>query len=228
MTMMVRRLALAAVAGPLVFTAAWVVLGFMSTGYVLFGTLISPYSAITQPVSGLGLGATGPFMNAAFVVSGLLIVIGVAAAFHSIADMSARARWTCSGLLAISGVGAVVDGIFTLESMLLHSLGFLLAVTPIATFLVVGFQLRRVSGWRRFGTWLTLGSPLTLVLTALFLATFKPDAAGAGVGISGLLQRVLIVEIHAWYATLGWLAFRDPRPRAGVTTPALEPAHAGG
>ncbi len=118
--------------------------------------------------------------------------------------------------LALSGLGAVMDGIFTLESMLLHSLGFLLAVTPIGGFLVAGLLLRRVAGWRRFGTWLLLGSLLTLALTVLFFATFDPEVAGAGVGIAGLTQRALIAEIHAWYAALGWLAFRSPRCSRGL------------
>jgi hypothetical protein len=89
--------------------------------------------------------------------------------------------------------------------------GFLLAITPIVGFLVAGLLLRRMAGWRRFGTWLLLGSPLTLALTVLFFATFDPEAAGAGVGVAGLIQRALIVEIHAWYAALGWLAFRNSR-----------------
>ena len=59
-----RWLALGAIAGPVLFTLAWFVLGFLSPGYRLFGTLISPYSPISQPISGLGLGPTAPFMNA--------------------------------------------------------------------------------------------------------------------------------------------------------------------
>jgi hypothetical protein len=39
------------------------VLGFLSPGYTLFGTLIAPYSPISQPISGLGLGPTGAFMT---------------------------------------------------------------------------------------------------------------------------------------------------------------------
>src|SRR5205809_1045763 len=135
-----RWLALGAVAGPVLFTLAWFILGFLSPGYTLFGTLIAPYSPISQPISGLGLGPTGPFMNTAFLVSGLV--------------------------------------------------------------------LRRVPRWRRFGSWLLLGSPLTLVLLVLFFATFNPTAAGANLGVSGLTQRVLAVEIHAWYVAMGWLAFR--------------------
>ena len=72
-----RRLALGAIAGPALFTAAWLILGFASPGYTVSGTWISPYSPISQPISGLGLGKTAPYMNTAFVVSGLLLLAGV-------------------------------------------------------------------------------------------------------------------------------------------------------
>jgi hypothetical protein len=62
-----RRLALGAVAGPILFTVAWLILGALSPGYTVSGTWISPYSAISQPISGLGLGETARHMNTAFV-----------------------------------------------------------------------------------------------------------------------------------------------------------------
>ena len=36
----------------------------------------------------------------------------------------------------------------------------------------------RISAWRRFGTWLRLGSQLTLVLLVAYFATFLPDGRG--------------------------------------------------
>jgi hypothetical protein len=142
-------------------------------------------------------------MNTAFVVSGLLLLVGVTGAVQSIRQVGAVARRTCSALLALSPLG-----IFTLESMLLHSVGFFLAAaTPVLSFLVAGLLLRRVPRWRRFGDWLLLGSPLTLALLVLFFTTFNPTTSGAGRGVGGLVQRVLIVEVHAWFVALGWLAF---------------------
>ena len=55
-------------------------------------------------------------MNAAFVLSGILLLLGVAGIFQGISEMNTRAQWICAGFLAISPVGAVVCGIFTLES----------------------------------------------------------------------------------------------------------------
>jgi hypothetical protein len=64
--------------------------------------------------------------------------------------------------------------------------------------------------WRRFGTWLLLGSPLTLPLVILFFLTFDQAAIVAGDGVAGLAQRVLAVEVLAWSVAMGWLAFRRP------------------
>jgi hypothetical protein len=164
-----RWLALGAVAGPVLFTLAWLVLGFLSPGFTIFRTLITPYSPISAGISGLGLGLTAPFMNAAFVLGGL----------------------------------------FTLESFFPHLIGFLLgAATPVLSFLVTGFLLRRIPRWRRFGSWLLLGSPLTLALLILYFLTFSPTAAGARSGVAGLTERILVSEVFGWFVALGWLAFR--------------------
>jgi hypothetical protein len=205
-----RRLALGAVAGPALFTLAWLILGFLSPGYTLFGTLIAPYSPISQPISGLGLGPTGAFMNTAFVLSGLVLLAGVAGIFQTVRPSGRRpAGRVSAALLALSPLGLVVAGSFTLEAVMPHLLGFLLATgTPVASFLTTGRFLRGIPGWRRFGTWLLLGSPLTLVLLVGFFLTFDPAAAGANVGIAGLVQRVLAVEVHAWFVAMGWLAYR--------------------
>lgn len=205
-----RWLALGAAAGPVLFTSAWLVLGLLSPGYTLFGTRISPYSPVSQPISGLGLGTTGPWMNAAFVLGGLMLLAGVVGVFQTIAPAGRpAARRACAALLALSPLGMVVAGIFTLEDPLPHLIGFLLAVaTPVVSFPAAGLFLRGIPRWRRFGGWLLLGSPLTLVLVVLFFLTFDPAAAGAGLGVAGLAQRALSVEVHAWFVAMGWLAFR--------------------
>jgi hypothetical membrane protein len=207
-----RWLALGAVAGPALFTLAWLVLGFLSPGYTLFGTLIAPYSPISQPISGLGLGPTGPFMNAAFVLGGLMLLAGVIGVFHTMkASGRPAARWACAALLALSPLGLMVAGIYTLEDPLPHLIGFLLATgTPVLSFLVAGVFLHGLPRWRRLGNGLLLGSPLTLVLVVLFFLTFDPAAAGTGLGVAGLTQRILAVEVHAWFVAMGWLAFRRP------------------
>ncbi len=202
-------LALGAVAGQILFTAAWFVLGFISPGFTIFGTVIKPYSAITTPLSGLGLGPTAPFMNAAFVLGGTLTLLGAVGIFQSIGELSAAARWSCTVLFGLSALGMVLDGVFTLESFIPHMLGFLLAAgMPVIGFVVAGLQLRRVPAWRTFGNWLLVASPLTLVLLAVSLATFSQSAIEAGTGVAGLTERILCIELAGWWIAMGWAAFR--------------------
>jgi len=206
-----RRMALGAIAGPVLFTVAWLVLGWASPGFTIFGTEIAPYSSISAGISGLGLGPTGLYMNTTFVITGLLLGIGVVGAMYRIPQLSARARWTGIVLLGLSPLGSIIDGFFTLESFLPHFVGAGLGFgSPILSFVVCGLQLRRVPSWRRFANWLLLGSPLTLALTILYFATFAPTAEGAKTGIAGLTERILVTEVLAWFVALGWLAFRRP------------------
>src|SRR6266567_4232476 len=87
-----RWLALGAIAGPVLFTLAWFVLGFLSPGFTIFGTRIAPYSPISAPISGLGLGPTGPYMNAAFVLGGMLLLVGTVTVVQSVEELSPLAR----------------------------------------------------------------------------------------------------------------------------------------
>jgi hypothetical protein len=210
-----RWLALGGAAGPLIFTLGWIILGFLSPGYTLWGVRIAPYSPVSQPISGLGLGPTAPYMNTIFVLSGLLMLAGVAGVLGTIGTMlSSRARRTVLVLLGLPAVGVMMDGIFTLRSSHLHYLGFSVALTCIAGFPVCGLLLRRAAPWRRTGSWLIAGGPLTLAFTVLFFATFSPTAKGAETGIAGLTERLLVIELMAWYVALGWHAFaaRTPVP----------------
>ena len=207
-----RWLALGVIAGPVLFTLGWFVIGFISPGYTMWGTRIAPYSAVSQPLSGLGLGPTGPFMNTIFIASGLLIVAGAVGVFSAIPELGSTARWIGTIVLALPGLGSVMDGIFTLEHFFLHFVGFGLALTTIVGFPVIGYLLRRVRGWRGFGSGLILAGPLTLALTVLYFATFTPTIEGIQHGVAGLTERILVLELQAWYVAIGWLAFR-PRDR---------------
>jgi hypothetical membrane protein len=202
-----RVLALGAVLGPVLFTLAWAVLGVVSPGYTFFDHHFKDYSPISQPISGLGMGPTGPYMNAAFVVTGLLLIAGVIGVFRTLpSGRSALRGWSITLLLG-TGLGQIMCGIFNLEAVMLHTLGFIVAAgTPIVAFLIAGRYLRGVPGWRRFGTWLRLGSPLTLALLIAFFTTFEPTADGAEHGIAGLVQRLLVLQLHGWFVVMGWIA----------------------
>jgi hypothetical membrane protein len=142
----------------------------------------------------------------------LLHPVRVVGVFRAVGDAPRPGlRRTAAGLLARSGVGQALCGVFDLEAVLPHTLGFVLALgAPVVGFLAAGRYLRDLPGWRRFGTWLLLGSPLTLVLLVGYFMAFQPTVDGAEHGIAGLLQRVAVVEVHAWFVALGWLAYRRP------------------
>ena len=194
------RFALLVPTGAILFTLAWLILGAVSPGYELFGHVISPYSWISQPVSGLGLGVTGPWMNAAFIVGGLLVLAGT---------LGVVGTWTRRGglgttafvLMTLTGVGMIVCGVFTLESMMLHLLGFLLAVPlPAVGFILAGAALRRTD--RRLAVAGIAGGTTTLVLFAVFMAIFDASGAGGNEGVAGLVQRLLILVALATQSVL--------------------------
>ena len=139
-----RRLALGAVAGPVLFTLAWLILGALSPGYTVSGTWISPYSAISQPISGLGLGETARYMNTAFVISGLLLLAGVIGVARTLPpDGRPVARIVSAILLGLAPVGLIIIGLFTLETPVRHLAGAMLVLaTPVVSFFVTGLYLR--------------------------------------------------------------------------------------
>jgi hypothetical membrane protein len=202
------RLGILTPIGAALFTLAWFVLGPVSPGYRLFDLVIEPYSAISQPVSGLGLGATGPWMNAAFVLSGILVLVGTVAATRAW-PRTGPAR-TAGVLTSLVGVGMIVDGLFTLESVLLHLAGFLLAVVlPPVGFVLAGPALRRSSP--RLSTLLLVAGSLALALFVVFQVIFDPYSAGDNTGVAGLVQRLLITVVLATVSVLGLAAFRGKR-----------------
>ena len=205
-------LELGAVGGPIVMTLAWLALGFASPGYYMWGVHMAPYSPISQPISGLGLGPTGPFMNAAFIVSGLLLTTGAFGIFQQVPSLSRRARWIATALLALPGVGSVIDGLFTFEQVLPHLAGFLLLLATVAGFPVAGALLRREPQSRAFGTLLMVAGPVTLALVTLYFLTFTPTIEGIQTGVAGLTERIAVGEVGAWYVALGWLVYRRRMP----------------
>jgi hypothetical membrane protein len=204
-----RWLALGAVAGPVLGTLVWIVLGFLRPGY----------SPISQQISALGIGPNGAFMDAVFLLDGLLCMVAVIAVFQSLKnELGTVARWTCTALLLLSPFGLLWIGIFTMNTLALHLVGAQLAfTTPILALPIAGFVLRRVPNWRRFGTWMmVIGGPLTLALLIGFIMSVPPSERVTGGGLYGLWERALVSEVYTWYVALGWLAFRRASRSAGL------------
>ena len=179
-----RWLALGAVVGPLLFELAWIVLGVLQPATTTpYGVLGGVSGAITNPISGLGVGPNAALFNAAFVVCGLIQLVGeVAVVCLTGGSHWSRMRVASLLLLAMSPIGLMMAGIFTLDSLFLHlTAALLLFVTPVVSFIVAGLYFRGVPGWRTFGSWLMfVGSPLTLLLWIVYSASFDVATVAAG------------------------------------------------
>lgn len=188
---MAHRLSPLALIGALIFTFAWIVLGAISPGYELFGNTVEPYSWVSQPVSGLGLGGTAAWMNTAFVLGGLLLTAGVLSTigFWWRGNGVGRAA-LC--LMSFMGLGMIVCGVFTLESMMFHLTGFLLAIPiPAIGLFLAAIAVRPDS--RSLAVFACVSGVIALVLFVVFMAVFEPVGAGNNESVAGLLQRALIV-----------------------------------
>ncbi|MGP4097141.1 hypothetical protein [Nonomuraea sp. KM90] len=110
------RLALGTVAGAVLFTVAWIVLSFISDGYTIGGDHIAPYSNLTQPISGLGMGDTAPYMNTVFLLSGLLLGVGFLGFFRAFEGGRTIRRVPASIGLGLVPIGLALIGLFDLEA----------------------------------------------------------------------------------------------------------------
>jgi hypothetical membrane protein len=178
----------------------------MNTGYDLWDERIETYSVIAQPISGLGLGNTAPYMNTAFIVSGILIVLGSIGFSRMLTGKFAKYKTRTALILSLVGIGAALCGIFDLESFMLHSLGFLLALSPVVTFIYLGRLFRRERNWRAVGNSMLWMSPVLLVLAIAYFASFNPEQAGLNEGYAGLTERILLVALLGYYSVLGMFA----------------------
>jgi hypothetical protein len=200
-TQVTRWLTLGAIVGPVLGTLAWIVLGFLRPGY----------SHVSQQISALGIGPNGAFMDAAFMLTGLLCIVAMMAVFQGLKNkLGTVARWTCTALLLLSPFGLLWIGIFTMNTLALHLVGAQLAfTTPILALPIAGFVLRGVPNWRRFGTWMmVIGGPLTLALLIGFIMSVPVSERLTGGGSYGLWECALVSEVYTWYVAMGALAFR--------------------
>ena len=117
----------------------------------------------------------------------------------------------CLILLILSGIGFITLGIFTEApaTVTLHwTLGLPLAtLPPVVVYAIAGWQWRRVKEWRGHG-WYSL---LTVVGTVgsyfLTFAFFNPASPWSTIHIGGLMERLFILVIFAWYVIIGWRLF---------------------
>jgi Protein of unknown function (DUF998) len=122
-------------------------------------------------------------------------------------------RVASAALLAAVGLGYAVAGMVPETNPLHWQLGAPLVYGGATLgFLLAGRLLRRSPAWRGRATVTLLASVATLVLIGLTFYTYSFYEFTSGlppVGqYGGLMERVLFLEILAWYAAVGWRLFR--------------------
>jgi hypothetical membrane protein len=207
-TLSAHWLSLGAITGPIVLAVGWIILGALDQGY----------SPTRQLISVLGIVKDGIALDVVFLLSGLLILLGIVGIVRAMRpEINKKARYIIAILLALSPLGVIWDGIFNMNHLILHTIGTQFACAlPILTLPIIGLILRH-SKWRRISNWLVFSGLLSLVFLIGFMATIPfseldtIQGATRGGGDLGLWERALITEVQAWYLILGWMAFRRSR-----------------
>lgn len=187
------------VVGPILFVVTFTVAGFFRPGY----------SPVYQAVSDLGVGDNGWILNASLVILGLLMS-GFAISFYRTVrpEASPALRFVTALLIALVGVGFALAGIFP-ETTPMHwvvSAPLVFLGAPLA-FLLTGLLLRGDRAWRGWAIYSLIASLATVVLVPILFYTFSPSTPPTA-QVGGLMERVVFIEIFAWYVAFGWRQFR--------------------
>jgi hypothetical membrane protein len=189
------------VINPIAFVLAYTVAGLLRPGY----------SPIHQAISDLGVGPNGGLMDAIAVLHALLLIafaVGFALLMRGV--LTAGWRWVGTALLVLRALAQVTTGLFTdaPATVRIHSLATIIAlVSMMSAFLVIGLGLLRSSQWRAWGTYSLAAALVTLLLVAVEFWAFTPGTPLAPAQVGVLLERVLSVEMLAWYVVFGWRLF---------------------
>jgi hypothetical membrane protein len=192
-----RTLALGAVVGPVVFVVSFTVAGWLRAGY----------SPVRQAISALGIGPNGLLERLPAMVAGLLIALfAVAFAAHADATLVPPVRWLGGALLALPGLGLAASGVFSAArpTVAIHSaVSTMGLVGALGAFTVMGAGLQRDMRWRALSRYSLAAGAATLVLIVVEFLAANPHAPLAQVPIGGLVERVLVIEVLAWYVVFG-------------------------
>jgi hypothetical membrane protein len=193
-----RWLALGGVDGPALFVLT----------FTIAGMLRPAYSPLSQAISDLGVGDDSWIVNGSLVLLGVLLV-GFAITFYRMVRprTSAAVRFVCASLIALVGVGYAVAGLFP-ETTPIHWLVGATGVYAGAAlgFLATGLLLRGDPAWRGWAVYSLLASLATVALVALTFYTYAPSVPPVA-RLGGHMERVVFLEILAWYVAFGWRLF---------------------
>jgi hypothetical membrane protein len=210
------------VINPIAFVLAYTVAGLLRPGY----------SPIHQAISDLGVGPNGSLLDAIAIVHALLLIVfAVGFALLMRPVLTTSWRWFGVALLVVRGLAQVTTAIFTdaPATVRIHSLATIVALlSMMGAFTVSGLGLVRTPQWRAWGTYSLVAALVTLVLVAIEFWAFTPGTPLAPAQVGGLLERVLSVEMLAWYVVFGWRLFvlaGSPQQGQGQATPVQTREH---
>jgi hypothetical membrane protein len=190
-----RWLSLGGVVGPLAFVLTFTAAGLLRPGY----------SPIHRAISDLGVGPDPWLLNVSAVALGAVLVAFCAGFRRALGPaLGDPWQWLCPVLLALPGIGLAWAGVFTEApaTLALHwMVGMpLVAVGSVAGFILTGWRLRGLPGWRGLGTYSIVAGVATFALLLVMFGTWT-------LGIGGLLERACFIELLAWYVIIGWKLF---------------------
>ncbi len=190
---------LGGVVGPVLFVVMFTAAGVLRPGY----------SPVHQAISDLGVRPMPWLLNVPLVVLGFLLVVLAVGFFQAMRPvMSLGWRWSCAVLLAFPGLGYATAGIFPETNPIHWMVGMsLLVVGSLVGFLLVGLQVRRIPPWRGYGIYSLLASASLAVLIVLMNLTFIPTSPLAALRLGGLAERIVFIDLLAWYVVTGWRLF---------------------
>jgi len=185
-------LAVAGVAGPVIFTA-----GFLAQELLR----LEEYSPIAEPVSALEAGPNGWVQQLNFVVFGLL-TIAFASGLHRGVRPS-RAGVLGPGIIALSGVGLLLAALFPLREDAAgvtydpggHIVaGFTFFLSSAVGLIIVSRRLARDARWHGLAGYALIAGVVALAAFPIMGALVMPDD-GPLHAWAGLAQRLLILGV---------------------------------
>lgn len=196
----VRYLAAAGVVGPVLYTVAWLVLGFLDPTYSHLRDPISNLSAIGAPYALV--------MTSIILVFALLIIVFAYGLHRGLPP----GFWAGPAALAIAGVGYVgiafapLNLASTGDPNVPHTISasvtvFALILAPVLLFR----RLRRDPKWRNLG-----GYSIAATVVALAFAVMASLPAFAG--LEGLMQRLVTAVLLAWMFVIAIRLYTRVRP----------------
>ncbi len=201
-----RWLALGGVVGPLAFVVAFGLAGILRPGY----------SPVDQTVSDLGIDGNAWIVNASLVLLGVALIALAIGFYRAVRPPSStRIRFATAAMTVAVGIGFAAAGIFPETDPGLHYTGALVFFVGAPSALILaGLLFRRDSDWRAWaGPTLVLGlaTVILIVLTFYTFSFYRPTSGPEMIGrFGGLMERIVFVEVLAWYAILGWRLVRAP------------------